>query len=66
MGVKNRLKEIRMKEYMMNMKEFAKVLDINYRQYTDYEKGVVPQAETMLKIAKKLNKRVEEIFYLED
>lgn len=65
--VKNNLREIRLREYMMdNMKEFAELLDINYRQYTDYEKGVVPKAETMLRIAKKLNKPVEEIFYLED
>lgn len=64
--VKNKLKEIRMKEYMLNMREFAEILEVNYRQYTDYEKGVVPQPETMLRIAKKLNKPVEEIFYLDD
>lgn len=42
MGVKNKLKEIRMKEFMMNRVEFAKVLDINYKQYVKYEKDVVP------------------------
>lgn len=64
--IKNKLKEIRMKEYMMNMIQFAEILDVNYRQYTDYEKGIVPQSGTMLRIAKKLNRPVEEIFYLED
>lgn len=64
--VKNRLKEIRMREYLMNMKEFAEVLDINYRQYTEYEKGVIPKIETIFKIAKKLNRSIEEIFYMED
>lgn len=66
MGVKNRLKEIRMKEYMLNMKEFCKIVKVNYRQYTSYEKGVVPNPETMLRIAKALNKPVEDIFYLDE
>ena len=39
--VKNRLKEIRMKEYLMNMKEFANLLGINYAQYVRYENGTV-------------------------
>jgi len=65
MGVKNRLKEIRMREYMMTQKEFAeKVLDMDYRQYNKYENGTTPYGETMLYIAKKLNKKVEDIFYL--
>jgi len=65
--VKNRLREIRLTEYQIDsMKEFAAFLGINYRQYTEYEKGVVPQPETMFKIAKKLNKPIEEIFYLEE
>lgn len=66
MGVKNRLKEIRMKEYMMNMTQFAEMLNINYKQYVKYEKGTVPYLEVALKISKKLNKSVNEIFYLEE
>jgi DNA-binding XRE family transcriptional regulator len=62
--VKNHLKEIRMKEYMLNQTEFAELLEIDYRQYSRYEKGIVPTSETMLKIAQKLNKKVEDIFYL--
>ncbi len=64
--VKNRLKEIRMREYLMNMKEFAKLLEINYAQYVRYENGTVPYMEVAFKIAKKLNKKVDDIFYLEE
>jgi putative transcriptional regulator len=64
MGVKNHLKEIRMREYMMSQTEFAEVLNMNYRQYSRYENGTVPTSETMLLIALKLNKKVEDIFYL--
>ena len=64
MGVKNKLKEIRMKEYMLSQTGFAKLLDMNYRQYNKYENGTVPESETMLKIANKLKKNVEDIFYL--
>jgi putative transcriptional regulator len=64
MGFGNKLKEIRMKEYMKTQKEFALILGLNYRQYNRYENGTVPESETMLKIAKALNRSVEEIFYL--
>ena len=63
--VKNRLKEIRMREYMLNMKEFAALLEINYVQYTGYEKGIVPYLEVALKIAENLNRKVDDIFYLD-
>lgn len=68
MAVKNNLKEIRMKEHMIdNQKEFAKLLEVNYRQYNRYETdGVVPSLEIALKIAKKLNKNVKDIFYLDE
>lgn len=64
--VKNKLKEIRMKEYMMNMTQFAEFLEINYTQYIKYEKDTIPYLEIALKIANKLNKDVGEIFYLEE
>jgi len=66
MGVGNRLKEIRMKEYLMNQKEFSEILGVNYRQYNKYENGVVPYLEVALNICKKLNKPLEQVFYLED
>jgi len=65
MPVKNRLREIRMQNYLMNQKQFStEVLDMDYRKYNHYEKGTVPSGETMLYIAKKLNMYVEDIFYL--
>lgn len=67
MGVNNKLKEIRMKEYMIDTKKaFAEMLEVNYRQYSEYERGIVPESETMLRIARKLNKHVDEIWYLTD
>jgi DNA-binding XRE family transcriptional regulator len=66
MAVKNKLKEIRHKEYMLDSQmEFSKVLEIDYRQYNRYENGTVPSLETALEIAEKLNKKVEDIFYLD-
>jgi len=66
LGVKNRLKEIRMKKYMYTQTEFAKMLEIDYRQYNRYENGVEPKLSTALHIAKKLSMRVEDIFYLDN
>jgi putative transcriptional regulator len=64
--VKNRLKEIRMREYMMEPQEFAKYIDINYKTYYSWERGVAgPSLETALQIAAKLKKRVEDIWYFE-
>ena len=60
-----RLREIRHTKYMINKTGFAKLLEINYRQYLRYEDGVIPQPETMFIIAKKLNMRVDEIWYLD-
>jgi transcriptional regulator with XRE-family HTH domain len=56
-----------MKEYMMNQREFAeKILGMDYRKYNHYENGITPSAESILYIAKKLNRPVEKIFYLEE
>ncbi len=63
--VRNKLKEIRMKEYMLNQKEFAEKLDIAQGQFNRYEKELaVPTLEVALKIAYKLNKDVKDIFCL--
>ncbi|EGO86870.1 helix-turn-helix domain-containing protein [Clostridium botulinum C] len=67
MGVKNKLKEIRMKEYMMNQKEFCKVIGISQSTYSPIEKNIKQgNAETVLKIAKALSRPVEQIWFLED
>ncbi|NFD86753.1 helix-turn-helix domain-containing protein [Clostridium botulinum] len=66
-GVKNKLKEIRMKEYMMNQKEFCKVIGISQSTYSPIEKNIKQgNAETVLKIAKALSRPVEQIWFLED
>lgn len=62
--LKNRLKEIRMKEYMMSSKEFAEMLDIKLTTYSRWESGENnPNLEKAYEIAKKLNKEVTEVWY---
>lgn len=62
----NYLKLIRMKDYLMNKKQFAEFLEIDDRQYNRYENSVVqPSLEIALKIAQKLNKNVNEIWEIQ-
>ena len=62
--IKNRLKEIRMKEYMLNQKEFAEMLGVDVRQYNRYEHSMQPSLEVAIKILEKLNKDIRDVFYL--
>lgn len=65
--VKNRLKEIRMKEYMLSQKDFCKLIGISTSTYNPIENNIKQgNAETLLLIAKGLNRKVEDIWYLED
>lgn len=65
--VKNRLKEIRMREYMMNSSEFSKFLGISLSTYSKIESNQQQgNIETILKITKALNLKVEDIWYLDD
>lgn len=65
--VKNRLKEIRMREYMLNQKDFCRLIGISQSTYNPIENNTKQgNAETILLIAKGLNRRVEEIWYLVD
>jgi DNA-binding XRE family transcriptional regulator len=67
MAVRNRLKEIRMREYMMNQKEFYTMLDITKSTYSQIETNKQQgNIETILKIAKALNRPVEDIWFPED
>ncbi|WP_297995388.1 helix-turn-helix transcriptional regulator [uncultured Clostridium sp.] len=64
--IKNRLKEIRMREYMMNKGEFAALIgltDSMYSQLESEKKGC--SLKVALQISKKLNKSVNDIWYLE-
>lgn len=66
MKVKNRLKEIRLKEYMMSSGEFSKKLGIPLSTYSQWESGTnVPTIAKALDISKKLNKSIEQIWYSE-
>jgi len=66
MGVGNKLKEIRMKEYMMNITQFAEVLGIDIKLLSSWERSQSkPTLERALEISKKLNKTINEIWYLE-
>ncbi|MDP4143166.1 MAG: helix-turn-helix domain-containing protein [Bacillota bacterium] len=66
-GFKCKLKEIRLKEYMIDSKsEFARMIDISIQTYIKWEnEESTPPLLIALKVAKKLNKRVEEIWHLE-
>lgn len=66
MAVRNRLKEIRMKEYLMNLTEFANFLGYDVRTVSSWEKSnSVPGLERALDVANKLNRNVNDIWYLE-
>lgn len=65
--VRNRLKEIRMREFLMNQKEFCAMLGISQSTYNPIENNIKQgNAETLLVIAKGLNRKVEDIWYLCD
>ena len=63
--VKNKLKEIRMTKYMMNSNEFCKMIGISPSTYSQIETNKQQgNIETILKISKALNLKVEDIWYL--
>lgn len=65
--MKNKLKEIRMKEYMMNQKEFYNMIGVSKSTYSQIESNKQQgNIETILKISKALSRPVEEIWFLED
>jgi putative transcriptional regulator len=64
--VKNRLKEIRMKEFMMSATDFSKMLDVKKSTYSQWENGLNnPTLEKAFEIARKINKNINEIWYEE-
>lgn len=66
MGIKNRLKEIRMREHMMSAVEFSKMLDVKKSTYSQWENELNnPTLEKAFEIARKLNKNINEIWYEE-
>ncbi|WP_435789021.1 helix-turn-helix transcriptional regulator [Clostridium sp.] len=66
MGVKNRLKEIRMREYMLNQTEFSKMIGYDLKTVSNWERGIsTPTLERGIDVSNKLNKKVNDIWYLE-
>lgn len=62
--LKNKLKEIRMKEFMMTQKEFADFLEFNYTSYNQIEANKKSVSlENAYDIAKKLNRNIEDIWF---
>lgn len=62
--LKNRLKEIRMREYMMNQKDFANMLKIDrgtYSRIENMKKSV--SLENAFDISEKLNLKIEDIWF---
>ena len=65
--LKNNLKEIRTEEYNLSPTEFSKLLGINRKTYYHLEAGEsFPPLEKAFLIAKKLNKDINQIWYLVD
>jgi DNA-binding XRE family transcriptional regulator len=64
--IKCNLKEIRLKEYMIDSKkEFASMLKVEEHRYGAWEREEsFPNLNTALIIAKKLNKKLEEVWHL--
>jgi DNA-binding XRE family transcriptional regulator len=61
-----KLKEIRLKEHLCDNKtEFAKFLGEDLRTYMNWEAGGTPTLTKALKVAKILNKKIEDIWHLE-
>lgn len=57
-----------MKEYMMTQAEFCdKILHINARTYNPIERNMVQASlETAFKISNALNRKIEDIWYIND
>lgn len=67
MGVKNKLKEIRMREFLKNQSEFAKELEVPLTTYSQWERGTSnPTLEKAFEIAKKLNREIHDIWHYEE
>ncbi|MBZ9688401.1 helix-turn-helix domain-containing protein [Clostridium estertheticum] len=66
MVLRNNLKEIRMRIYMMNVTDFAKMLGVKLSTYSQWESGInSPSLEKAFEISKILNKQIIEIWHEE-
>ena len=63
--INNRLKNIRMQEFMLNKKEFSKKIGVVEQQYHRYESGaIIPSLEICFRVSKNLNRAIEDIWFL--
>ncbi|MBY6907521.1 helix-turn-helix transcriptional regulator [Clostridium botulinum] len=54
-----------MKEYLMNQTEFASMLGFDLKTVSNWERGIsTPTLERAIKVSEKLNKKVNDIWYL--
>ncbi|MFT5875304.1 MAG: putative transcriptional regulator [Clostridium sp.] len=64
--VKNKIKEIRMREYMLNQTEFSKILGYDLKTVSNWERGIsTPTLERAIDVSNKLNRKVNDIWCLE-
>ena len=64
--LKNRLKDIRMKEFLLNRREFARIINVSERQYCRYERMEAhPTLEVAFQIANILERKVDDIWSVE-
>jgi len=64
---KNRLRQIRHEMMIDKQLEMADLLGVSQGQYNRYERGKAePTLDVALRIAQKLSKSVEDIFYLDE
>ena len=67
LSIKNNLEKIRLENGFKFQKDFADFLELSQYQYNRYERNErQPSLEIAIRISKKLNIDVREIFYLED
>lgn len=65
--VKNRLLQIRLNLGYKKQKEFAEYIEVSQARYNKYENNSSqPGLDVLLRIAKKLNMKVDDIVYLEE
>ena len=64
--ISNNLKSIRMQTFMMNKKEFAKMVGVAEQQYCRYENSTSqPSLEVAIRISNALEQTVNEIWWID-
>ena len=65
--MKNNFRVIRMREFVLDVGAFAKMLEVDSKTYSNWEKErSQPKLEIAIKVAKKLNRKVEDIWLIDE